>query len=307
MPSAATRPGPTSSSPTREAEDALVAAEALNEMCRLLTGDAPDVRRELADAWEGVLFAQFHDALGGTCTDRATAAVHALLVSGASRAERVAVRALHRVAEHVDTWVEGAETAEGLEASAIGGLPVPLLAFNPHSWPVTGPVSIPHPIAVATDAQGRRVHVQQIPSGEVTYSPTRSLLRSRCRPWGTGATGSTPPTPTPGPRRTAWSRRGSVRTASSATAFGVARGCDHRRAGRCGGDRQRAAGGDAPAGRRGAADRRGRRERHLVPRCRPLRGRRGRRADCSPSGSSESGPVRATVRSVWSFGDGGRR
>jgi len=158
------------------AEDALVAAEVFNEMCRLLTGDAPDVRRELSEAWQGVLFAQFHDALGGTCTDRATEAAYALLVSGASRADQVAVRALHRVAEHVDTWIDGAESAEGIE-SAIGGLPVPLLAFNPHSWPVTSAVSIPHPIAVATDEEGRRVHVQQVPSGEVTYSPTRSLLQ----------------------------------------------------------------------------------------------------------------------------------
>ena len=262
-----------------KAEDALVAAEVLNEMSRLLTGDAPDVRRELADAWEGVLFAQFHDALGGTCTDRATAAVHALLVSGASRAERVAVRALHRVAEHVDTWVEGAEMAEGLEASAIGGLPVPLLAFNPHSWPVTGPVSIPHPIAVATDAQGRRVPVQQIPSGEVTYSPTRSLLQVTVPPLGyrrywLHATDPDAGTPQAGVAPAHAGADGAlgngllalrVDTTTGALAEAVA-------------TRQRAAGGDAPVGRRGAADRRRRRERHLVPRCRPLRGRRGRRA-----------------------------
>ncbi len=159
-----------------QAEDALVKAEVLNEMCRLFTGDAPDVRAELSEAWQGVLFAQFHDALGGTCTDRATRAVQALLVSGAVRAERVAVRAMHRLAEHVATWVDGAEAAEGME-SAIGGLPVPMIVFNPHSWPAVGAVSLPHPIAVATDAEGRPVRVQQIPSGEVTYSPTRSLLR----------------------------------------------------------------------------------------------------------------------------------
>ena len=158
------------------AEDALVAAEALNEVCRVLTGDAPDVRRELAEAWQGVLFAQFHDALGGTCTDRATEVVGALLVSGAARADQVAVRAVHRVAEHVDTWAAGAETAEGID-SAIEGLSVPMLVFNPHSWPVTSTVSLPHPIAAATDADGRRVRVQAIPSGEVTYSPTRSLLQ----------------------------------------------------------------------------------------------------------------------------------
>jgi len=159
------------------AEDALVTAEALNEMSRLITGDGPDVCSELSEAWQGVLFAQFHDALGGTCTDRATEAVHALLVSGAARAERVGVQAVHRVVEQVDTWVEGAEAAEGIE-SAIGGLPVPMIVFNPHSWPATSAVSIPHPVAAATDAGGRRVRVQQVPSGEVTYSPTRSLLRA---------------------------------------------------------------------------------------------------------------------------------
>ncbi len=165
------------------AEDALVAAECLTELCRLFTGGAADVRRELSEAWEGVLFAQFHDALGGTCTDRATQAVHALLVSGAARAEQVAVRAVHRLAEQVDTWAEGAATAEGIE-SALGGLPVPMLVCNPHSWPVTTAVSVPHPAAVATDADGRRVAVQQIPSGEVTYSPTRSLLQVTVPPLG---------------------------------------------------------------------------------------------------------------------------
>ena len=201
------------------AEDALVAAEAFTEMCRLLTGDAPDVRHELAAAWEGVLFAQFHDALGGTCTDGATEAVRALLVSGAARAEQVTVRALHRVAEKVDTWVDGAEAGEGIE-SAVTGLPVPMCVFNPHSWPVTGSVSLPHAIAVATDAEGRRVAVQQVPSGEVTYSPTRAACsRSRCPRSATGATGSTSSTPNRVHRRaTRQLRRAPVTTPSSPTA-----------------------------------------------------------------------------------------
>ena len=59
------------------------------------------------------------------------------------------MRAAHRVVERVDTWVHGAEHAEGIE-SAVGGLPVPMLVFNPHSWPVTGAVTLPHPLAVAT-------------------------------------------------------------------------------------------------------------------------------------------------------------
>ena len=200
------------------AEDALVAAEAFTEMCRLLTGDAPDVRQELAAAWEGVLFAQFHDALGGTCTDGATDAVRALLVSGAARAEQLAVRAVHRVAEQVDTWVEGAEAGEGIE-SAITGLPVPMLVFNPHSWPVTASVSLPHALAVATDASGRRVAVQQVPSGEVTYSPRVAFCRSRCPRSATGATGSMSSIPPPVPRRARRpTRRGPATTGSSRTA-----------------------------------------------------------------------------------------
>ncbi len=287
------------------AEDALVAAEVLNEMCRLLTGDAPDVRPELADAWEGVLFAQFHDALGGTCTDRATEAVHALLVSGASRAERVAVRALHRLTEHVDTWVEGAENAEGLEESALGGLPVPLVAFNPHSWPVTGAVTIPHPIAVATDAQGRRVHVQQVPSGEVTYSPTRSLLQVTVPPLGyrrywLHATDPDAGTPQPGVEPARAGEDGvlgngllelRVDTSTGALADAVATG------GALPIGTHLLAGGVRPVVVADGSDTWS----HGVARYEgdEVAGR------LLSVGVVEPGPVRATVRSVWSFGDRG--
>lgn len=165
------------------AEDALATAETMNQLCRLLTGDARDERDELAAAWQGVLFAQFHDALGGTCTDRATEAVRDLLVSARVRGETIAVRAAHRVAERVDTWVQGAEAAENME-SAVGGIPLPMLVFNPHSWPVTSTVTLTHPLAVATHSGGQRTRIQQIASGEATYSRTRSLLRVSAPPFG---------------------------------------------------------------------------------------------------------------------------
>jgi alpha-mannosidase len=134
------------------------------------------VQGELAEAWRGVLFAQFHDALGGTTTDPATSAVEQLLTAAESRADRLATLAAHTIVESVDTWVAGAETAEGLETS-MSGIPLPLVVFNPLSWPVTGIVSIPHPVSVATSASGDRHAVQQIPSGEVTYRPTRSIMQ----------------------------------------------------------------------------------------------------------------------------------
>ena len=86
------------------AEDALVAAEKMAELCRALTGRGRDVQEELAEAWRGVLFAQFHDALGGTTTDPATSAVEQLLTAAESRADRLATLAAHthrRVGRHL--------------------------------------------------------------------------------------------------------------------------------------------------------------------------------------------------------------
>jgi alpha-mannosidase len=165
------------------AEDALVVAEKMAELCRALTSRTLDVQEELAEAWRGVLFAQFHDALGGTTTDLATTAVEQLLTAAESRADRVATLAAHSIVESVDTWVAGAESAEGLETS-MSGTPVPLIVFNPLSWPVTGTVSIPHPVSVATSASDERQAVQQIPSGEVTYRPTRSIMQLAVPPFG---------------------------------------------------------------------------------------------------------------------------
>ncbi len=142
--SAAIRLGRSLKRGNARAEDALVMAEKMAELCRALTGRTLDVQEELAEAWRGVLFAQFHDALGGTTSDPATIAVEQLLASAESRADRVTTLAAHSIVESVDTWVAGAETAEGLESSRFG-VPVPMIVFNPLSWPVTGIVIHPPP------------------------------------------------------------------------------------------------------------------------------------------------------------------
>jgi alpha-mannosidase len=287
------------------AEDALVAAEALNETCRLLTGDAPDVRHELEEAWKGVLFAQFHDALGGTCTERATEAAEALLVSARTRAEAVSVRAAHRVAEHVDTWVQGAESAENME-SAIGGIPLPMLVFNPHSWPVTATVTLPHPLAVAARAGGGRTRIQAVASGEATYSPTRSLLRVSAPAFGyrrywlhvTDPGSGAEPEAEPATVGDDWVLvngilQARVDPASGRLADLVAIG---GASGAPGGTALLAAGGVRPI----AVDDDSDTWSHGVAR---YDGAEEEGRLCSVE-VTERGPVRATVRSTWSFGDG---
>ena len=154
------------------AEDALVTAEKMAELCRALTGRNLGVQEELAEAWRGGTVRPVPRRPGrdhhGPGHHRGRAAVG----RGRVAADRVATLAAHSIVESVDTWVAGAEAAEGLETS-MAGIPVPMIIFNPLSWPVTGIVSIPHPVSVVTSASGDRYAVQQIPSGEVTYSPTR--------------------------------------------------------------------------------------------------------------------------------------
>ena len=84
---------------------------------------------------------------------------------------------MHRVVEQVDTWVEGAEAAEGIRERDRWA-PGAHDRLQPSFVAGDRAVSVPHPVAAATDTDGQRVRVQQIPSGEVTYSPTRSLLRA---------------------------------------------------------------------------------------------------------------------------------
>jgi alpha-mannosidase len=166
------------------AESLLRTAETMAEICRRATGRDLGVQAAIEDAWRGVLFAQFHDAIGGTCTEAAYPALDDMQAHACAVADRITTLAAHAVVQQVDTWTDGAETAEGME-SAIEGLPVPMVVFNPLSHPVRTLVSIPHPIAGAhADDGAGEARVQQVSSGEVTYSPTRAAVEVEVPPLG---------------------------------------------------------------------------------------------------------------------------
>jgi alpha-mannosidase len=159
------------------AEQALIVAEKMERICRLATGDERQGAEPLGRAWRSLLFSQFHDALGGTCTERANEGIDFKVAEARAMADRTTTLALHRLARHVDTWTEGADQAEGLQASALGGLPIPLLVVNPLSWDITATVSVNYPITACTDGTGDLQPLQHAPSGEVTSTPTRALLQ----------------------------------------------------------------------------------------------------------------------------------
>jgi alpha-mannosidase len=158
------------------AEQALLSAEKLSVLCHWLTGVDLAVQHEIEEAWKSVLFGQFHDSLGGTCTERAFEGVLPMFGQAIAVADRIATRATHAIVQRVDTWTEGAESGENLE-SALYGLPVPIVVFNPLSWPVSATIAVPHPIAAVTTDEGDHILTQEIPSGEVTWSETARIFQ----------------------------------------------------------------------------------------------------------------------------------
>ncbi len=159
------------------AEQALATAERMASLCFALTGRELGVNEQLGNAWKALLFSQFHDALGGTCSEAATEGIDLMVAEARAVADRITTLASHSIAQHVDTWTVDADCTEGLAASALAGTPIPAIVYNPLSWPITATVSIPYPIAQCRDENGNMYPVQHVASGEATFTPLRTLLR----------------------------------------------------------------------------------------------------------------------------------
>ncbi|HUS63991.1 MAG TPA: glycoside hydrolase family 38 C-terminal domain-containing protein [Kofleriaceae bacterium] len=137
----------------RQAEAALGVAERLGEVARQVA-DAP-VREDLARAWKGVLFNQFHDILAGTSLEAAyddARDLHGEAMAIAARATNHAVQAL--------AWRIGIDPAPGGK---------PIAVFNPHAWASRVLVELDYgglrDGQVLVDDEGRRVAFQVVRSG----------------------------------------------------------------------------------------------------------------------------------------------
>ncbi|MCF7686971.1 MAG: hypothetical protein K9M98_04150 [Cephaloticoccus sp.] len=104
---------------TRRAERRLVQAETITTAVRLATG-ATFPAAPLQRPWEHLLFNQFHDIMGGTCTASNDASIRDRFGATTHAADEIATLALHRLARAVDltTVPEGA-----------------LFLWNPLPWP----------------------------------------------------------------------------------------------------------------------------------------------------------------------------
>jgi alpha-mannosidase len=148
----------------RRAENELGTAETWAAVSHVVTGRAYP-RAELTRAWKQVLFNQFHDTLGGTAIEPAYRDARDQLgeaSSIAARARNVAIQSLARL----------------VDVPADPGY-VPIVAFNPHAWPVRAVVELEYgglkPGDGLRDETGVPVAIQPIQS-YATVSPWRSRL-----------------------------------------------------------------------------------------------------------------------------------
>jgi alpha-mannosidase len=110
----------------RRAETLLGTAEKMSTLASRLTGQT--VHEDLGHAWRGVLFNQFHDILAGTSLEEAYEDARDLYGESMAIGSRALNEALQALAWNIDIPYQEAVR--------------PLVVFNPHGWPVSGPVEL---------------------------------------------------------------------------------------------------------------------------------------------------------------------
>ena len=148
----------------RRCENSLYTAEAFNYVAGKIAGMG-DKHGALREAWQDVLFNQFHDILCGCSImeayrDVRDSAGHALTV-----ADRITNEALLRIARRVDTWVEGvSDPVCEVRHQDTERFERPLVVFNPLPFPVKTAVRALNASKWVKDADGNFVPAQNVRS-----------------------------------------------------------------------------------------------------------------------------------------------
>lgn len=152
----------------RRAENALLRMEALGALAQGLTGHrlkAPFVRQ----AWENLLFNEFHDLMGGCCEEAALLYCETQLQEALSIADREENAAIQRISWQIDTARGLADPTRSKEGDwKLWGAPgqgTPVAVFNPHGFPAEGTVRIRRPLTAVRDEAGRPCPCQRVRAG----------------------------------------------------------------------------------------------------------------------------------------------
>lgn len=162
----------------RRAEQRLLAAEKLASLaCRML--DLPYPAKQLQQAWEIVLFNQFHDILGGCSIieayDDATEAYGEAL----NLAARVLNSSLQKLAWSIDTMPaeDACRSKEGdWKLWYDRNYATPLVVFNPTAWPAEIPVQVGAKLAAIKEDSGQELPIQQVRTSQTNGNELQDTL-----------------------------------------------------------------------------------------------------------------------------------
>lgn len=153
----------------RKCEQNLLAAERFCTMAAELTG-AKYPAEKLNKAWKNLLFAQFHDIMGGCCVKTAYADTGYLLGETMSITEQEINAALQHITWHIDTLQGQTLPSYKYDLHDKGQwaiwehevLGTPVVVFNAHPWPVRQGVQVYAYASKMTDAEGKEIPFQLV-------------------------------------------------------------------------------------------------------------------------------------------------
>lgn len=151
----------------RRGENMLLAAEKFSVMAGLLAGRRYS-KKELTQAWQDLLFNQFHDVMGGTC-----------IVEAYEDARNLHGRSLQISTEELTFSTQS--IASKINTS---GTEPALIAFNPHSWTVKAPLEFRPPIDGIIDSEGNTLLHQRVENPNIITQRERSAVVVEIPPLG---------------------------------------------------------------------------------------------------------------------------
>ena len=150
----------------RKAEYWLANAEKWNTITAKIS-DLPKATESFGKAWQEVCFNQFHDILCGCSIMEAYDDVRDSMGYAMKIAANEENKAMLKIAENVDTWLDGVTDAQSLNARHHCRnlkFPRPIIVFNPNSFEAETTVRTYHPSRKVEDSNGNSVVFQNVRS-----------------------------------------------------------------------------------------------------------------------------------------------
>lgn len=148
----------------RKAEHRLMAAEKFSVVAYCLENLVYPYDK-IQNAWQKVLFNQFHDIMGGCSIKEAYVDARESYGEALNIGAEVLNSSLQKISWSIDTSVDNKivlSKEKDWRLWEVGDMGIPLVIFNPLSWDVKVPVHVNKPVKGITDENGNKMEIQSV-------------------------------------------------------------------------------------------------------------------------------------------------